>query len=60
MKILKIIGIVFIIYFVRRFILLYKAMSKIQQAQTEKDTFEQRNTKRDTDNVVNADFKVVD
>lgn len=61
MKILKIIGIVFIIYFVRRFILLYKAMKKIQQAQADKERFEQaQNTKKDPENVVDADFKVVD
>jgi hypothetical protein len=61
MKILKIIGIVFIIYFVRRFILLYKAMKKIQQTQAEKEQFEKtQNTKSSADKVVEADFKVVD
>ena len=62
MKILKIIGVVFIIYFIRRFILLYKTMKKNQEAQIEKEKFEQaQNTKnRTSEKVVDADFKVVD
>lgn len=65
MRLLKIIFFVFIIYLVRRFIQVYRAMKKIQEAQANGQTFDQtfqkRPSPRATDaNTINADFKVVD
>jgi hypothetical protein len=57
MKLLKIISVVFIIYFVRRFIQLYRAMKKIQEAQANMPRQPQSTPKGST---INADFKVVD
>jgi len=57
MKLLKIISVVFIIYFVRRFIQLYRAMKKIQEAQANMPRQPQNSPKNST---INADFKVVD
>ncbi len=57
MKLLKIISVVFIIYFVRRFIQLYRAMKKIQEAQANMPRQPQNSPKGPT---INADFKVVD
>ena len=59
MRLLKIIAVFFIFYFVRRFIQLYKSMKKIQEAQARNDQG-QANSHRNSDNVINADFKVVD
>ena len=60
MKLIKIISFFFIIYFVRRFIQLYRAMKKIQQAQAQGKTYHEHTSQNSKGNVVEADFKVVD
>jgi hypothetical protein len=60
MKILKIISIFFIIYFIRRFIQLYRAMKKIQEAQAKGQTYTKSAPNTAPENIINADFKVVD
>ena len=61
MKILKIIAIFFVIYFIRRFIQLYRAMKKIQEAQAAGQTFHKNPSQASPEgNIINADFKVVD
>jgi len=61
MKILKIISIFFVIYFIRRFIQLYRTMKKIQEAQAAGQTFNQTQTHAaPKGEIINADFKVVD
>ena len=60
MKLIKIISFFFIIYFVRRFIQLYKAMKKIQNAQAEGKSYKEYTSEAPKGTVINADFKVVD
>jgi predicted secreted protein len=61
MKILKVIAIFFVIYFIRRFIQLYRAMKKIQEAQANGQTFHKQSPQTTPEgNIINADFKVVD
>jgi hypothetical protein len=45
---------------VRRFIQLYQAMKKIQQAQAQGKTYHEHTSENSKGNVVEADFKVVD
>lgn len=63
MKLLKIICIFFLIYFVRRFIQLYKALKRIQDEQAplrSQDKREYQQPGPASGDVINADFKVVD
>lgn len=66
MKILKIIGFIFLIYFVRRFIHMYRVMKRIHEEQMQntknQNNSEPRETSRTPKNVkiVDADFKVLD
>jgi hypothetical protein len=61
MKLLKIISIFFIIYFIRRFIQLYRTMKKIQEEQAKGQTYHTKTTSAASErNTINADFKVVD
>ncbi len=55
MKLLKIITAVFIIYFIRRFFQLYKAMKSMQEKQAELE----RTKPKDKGDVIEADFKVI-
>jgi hypothetical protein len=60
MKLIKIIIFFFIIYFVRRFIQLYRAMKKIQASQAQGKTYNEYNAEKKKEKVVEADFKIVD
>ena len=60
MKLIKIISFFFIIYFVRRFFQLYKAMKQIQAAQAQGKTYKEYTSENSKSNVINADYKVVD
>lgn len=65
MKLLKIILVVFLIYFIRRFIQMYKVVKALQenQAQNQKPTSPEDNQgepQKKNDKVVEADFKVMD
>lgn len=64
MRLLKIIFVFFLIYFIRRFMQMYKAMKAIQEAQMKANEEQVRRnpvTKPvQAENVINADFKVVD
>ncbi len=60
MKLIKIIFFFFIIYFVRRFIQLYRAMKKIQDSQAQGKTYNEYNAETKKSKVVDADFKIVD
>jgi hypothetical protein len=59
MNLLKIICFFFLIYFVRRFIQLYRAMGRIQEMQKRNQELN-RGTAKPQRHVVEADFKVVD
>lgn len=58
MRLLKIICVVFLIYFIRRFIQMYKVMKRIQEEQA--NLRNQHAPKQAPSEVINADFKVVD
>ncbi|WP_408096465.1 hypothetical protein ACJVC5_15605 [Peredibacter sp. HCB2-198] len=64
MRLLKIIFVFFLIYFIRRFIQMYRTMKQIQDAQLKahEDLLRRQKTAEQTQagNVINADFKVVD
>jgi hypothetical protein len=63
MKLLKIVSVIFAIYFFRRFMQMYRAMEQIQRerAQTQNQNPPQANSEpRRKENVIEADFKVVD
>ena len=60
MKLIKIIIFFFILYFVRRFIQLYRAMKKIQESQAEGKTYTEYTQEKTKSKVVDADFKIVD
>lgn len=64
MRLLKIIFVFFLIYFIRRFMQMYKNMQRIQEAQLKahEDLLRRQKTAEQTQagNVINADFKVVD
>ncbi len=57
MKLLKLITIIFVVYFVRRFIQLYKAMKTIQEKQQQQASAQSH--KNNNDDVIEADFKIV-
>jgi hypothetical protein len=55
MKLLKIISILFIFYFIRRFIQLYRVMKTIQANQNAKESAPQAKS----DDSIDADFRVI-
>lgn len=65
MRLLKIILVIFLIYFIRRFIQMYKVMKTIRDNQdiNPQGPRPQAETKKDSpakDTVIDADFKVMD
>jgi hypothetical protein len=66
MKLLKLIVFIFIIYFIRRFFRLYKALKHAQEAQAQ--ALKEAQVKAERDNLqkkknsdaIDADFKIVD
>lgn len=62
MKLLKIILFIFAIYFIRRFIQMYRVMKSIQekQAQEAADALRQQQKPQAGNTVVDVDFKVID
>lgn len=63
MRLLKIIIVIFAIYFIRRFFQMYKVMKQIQEEQLKKSEQYQKQNQtapHETQNVVNADFKIID
>jgi uncharacterized membrane protein len=68
MRLLKIIFVIFLIYFIRRFIQMYKVMKRVQaeqelirRRQYEQQQYQANQTPpKKHDNVINADFKILD
>ncbi len=62
MRLLKIILVIFAVYFIRRFIQMYRVMKAIQEKQKAEAQKAAENLKTSARNVgvVNADFKVID
>jgi len=60
MRLLKIIFIIFGIYFVRRFIQLYRAMKRIQDERVLFESQKQTESRVPRGPVIDADFKVLD
>ncbi len=64
MRLLKILLVIFLIYFIRRFIQMYRVMKTIRENQEQKDATEaaqpEKAFERKKDSVIDADFKVVD
>lgn len=61
MKLLKLICFLFLIYFIRRFIQMYKVVKRLQEQQAQGPQYQQQQTpKSQTGSVVEADYKVVD
>jgi hypothetical protein len=63
MRLLKIILVFFLIYFIRRFIQMYRVMKSIQEqqlAQAARAQEQQHQPSPKNDTIINADFKVVD
>lgn len=60
MKLFKIILVFFAIYFIRRFMQLYRAMEKRGRELSEQELQEQKTTKVEDGKVVEAEYKVVD
>lgn len=62
MRLLKLIGFFFAIYFIRRFIQMYKAMSAIQEQNQHLRQQQQTQSNHQPKNadIIEADFKVVD
>ena len=65
MKLLKIIGIFFLIYFIRRFMQMYKVMARIQKEQEnlrrQQSSHQTPQTRPEKNSdVIEADFKIVD
>ncbi len=58
MKLLKILFIIFLIYFIRRFIQLYRVMKAIE-AQRLNEAQKRAESKPSSDDVIEADFKVI-
>ena len=58
MKLLKIIGVIFLIYFIRRFIQMYRVMKSVQEQQM-KNQSPPRPSQKDQ-NVINAEYKVME
>lgn len=59
MKLLKLISFLFLIYFVRRFIQAYKVMKQIHETNLKNQAQAQSATPQ-KENVINADYKVID
>lgn len=57
MKLLKLITFIFLVYFIRRFFQMYSAMKELQKKQTQVQGTSQTTAK---DQIIEADFKVVD
>ena len=57
MRLLKVIVVIFIVYFVRRFIQMYRAMQKLQEEARVKQPEKSSSVKSD---VVEADYRVMD
>lgn len=60
MKLLKIISILFLIYFIRRFMQMYRVMKEIQQAQKNAQAQNHQRNSPPKEEAINADFKVMD
>lgn len=62
MKLLKLILVVFTIYFVRRFIQLYKVMKQIQENQLRAQTKETRTQSpgNNADGAIDVEYKILD
>lgn len=63
MKLLKIIIIFFVIYFIRRFIQLYRALKQIKENQSQEYAGTQETRKpntKDPSGIVDAEYKVID
>lgn len=69
MRLLKIIFVIFLIYFIRRFIQMYRVMKKIQEEQATLRQKQAQNQQyqnppgqqpRQQENVINAEYKVLD
>jgi hypothetical protein len=58
MKLLKIIAIIFLIHFIRRFIQMYRAVQDMQKTKDQARPASAQNSSK-TD-VINADYRVVD
>lgn len=64
MRLLKILLVIFLIYFIRRFIQMYRVMKTIRENQEQKDMDQAARPEKEyegkKDSVIDADFKVVD
>jgi len=64
MKLLKLIIAIFVIYFIRRFIQMYRAMKKIQEEQILKSQEDQSQAQSQSNEknktVINAEYTVID
>lgn len=60
MKLLKLLAFIFLIYFIRRFIQMYRALKKIQLQEGQELKKESYSQETKNSNVVEADYKVVD
>jgi uncharacterized membrane protein len=63
MKLLKLISFLFLIYFIRRFIQAYKVMKQIHETNLKNQAQAQpqsRPAAAPTENVINADYRVID
>lgn len=58
MRILKILGVIFLIYFIKRFVEMYRVMKRIQEQQDAKKP--QNGPPQKDKNVIDADYKVMD
>jgi uncharacterized membrane protein len=59
MKLLKLISFLFLIYFIRRFIQAYKVMKQIHETNL-KNQAQQTKPAAPAENVINADYRVID
>lgn len=64
MRLLKILLVIFLIYFIRRFIQMYRVMKTIRENQEQKDASQapqpEKTYEGKKDSIIDADFKVVD
>lgn len=63
MRILKILSVFFLIYFIKRFMEMYRVMKNIQDqqlAQKRNDHAQPQRPQQNTKKVIDADFKVMD
>lgn len=59
MRLLKIVGVIFLIYFIRRFFQMYKAMKIIQDEQL-RDTMKKNAKTTPENSAIDADYRVID